>query len=146
MPIPLTRKELEYLLKLVWRNARLFMEMHDSGAIDESKLSEGLQKPMPAWERKLRQRIRSKARILSHLLGLISFAGVYPDRKRRIGERPQDIIDAWWVMMPQLTKELEPETLDKMYELAEKTGLTTKKAAEEVAQILCLIVERVQRS
>ena len=146
MPIPLTRKELEYLLKLVQRNAALFWEMHGSGTIDQSRFSEGLYKPMPAWERKLRQRLRSKGRILAHLLGMLSFAGVYPDYRNHIGERPQDIIDAWWIVMPQLAEELDPEKLNTLFDVVKKSGLTTEKAAREAIQFLCLIAERIQRS
>ena len=145
MPIPLTRKELEYLLELIRRNAALFWEMHGSGTIDQSRFSEGLYKPMPAWERKLRQRLRTKGRILAHLLGMLSFAGIYPDYKNRIGERPQDIIDAWWIMMPHLTEELDPEKLNIMLDAVKKSGLTTEKAAKEMIQVLCLIAERLER-
>jgi len=148
MPIPLTKKELEYLLELVRRNAALIREMFNSSrTIDQSRLSEPLHKPMPAWERKLRQRLRTKGRILAHLLGMLSLAGVYPDYRSRIGERPEDIMDAWWIVMPQLSREdFDLETFDLLLDVVRKTGLTTEKAAKEAIQVLFLIAERIGRS
>jgi len=148
MLIPLTKRELEYLLKLVRRNAALVWELYNSTkTIDQSKLSEPLYKPMPAWERKLRQRLRTKGRILAHLLGMLSFAGVYPDYKKRIGETAEDIISAWWIVIPRLSREdFDPETFDLLLEVIRKTGLTTEKAAKEAIQVLFLIAERIQRS
>ena len=149
MPIPLTRKELDYLLELVRRNITLIWEMYNStGTIDQSKLSEPLFKPMPAWERKVRQRLRTKGRILAHLLGMLSLAGVYPDYRRgvgkRVGETAEDIISAWWIAIPQLAKEdLDP---DIVFNTIKKSGLTTEKAAKEAIQVLFLIVERLERS
>jgi len=145
MPIPLTRKELEYLLELVRRNITLVWEMYSStGTIDQSKLSEPLFKPMPAWARKLRQRLRSKGRILAHLLGMLSFAGVYPDYKKRIGETAEDIISAWWIAIPQLAKEdIDPGI---MFNAIKKSGLTTEKAAKEAIQVLFLVAERIGKS
>ena len=149
MPIPLTRKELEYLLELVRRNITLIWEMYNSTrTIDQSKLSEPLFKPMPAWERKARQRLRTKGRILAHLLGMLSLAGVYPDYRRgvgkRVGETAEDIISAWWIAIPQLAKEdLDP---DIMFNTIKKSGLTTEKAAKEAIQVLFLIAERIGRS
>ena len=152
MPIPLTKKELEYLLELVRRNAALVWELYDSTkTIDQTKLSEPLFKPMPAWERKLRQRLRTKGRSLAHLLGMLSFAGVYPDYRRgierRVGETAEDVISAWWIVIPQLAKEdFDSETFKILLDVVRKTGLTTEKAAKEAIQVLCLIAERVQRS
>jgi len=152
MPIPLTKRELEYLLELVRRNAALVWELYNSTkTIDQTKLSEPLFKPMPAWERKIRQRLRTKGRILAHLLGMLSLAGVYPDYRRgigrRIGETAEDIISAWWIVIPQLAKEdFDHKTFEMLLDVIRKTGLTTKKAAKEAIQVFCLIVERVQRS
>jgi len=62
---------------------------------------------------------------------MLSFTGVYPDYKNPIGERAEDIIDAWWIVVPQLAREdLIPENLDIMFNAIKKSGLTTEKAAK----------------
>ncbi|MEM3714007.1 MAG: hypothetical protein QXF82_03570 [Nitrososphaeria archaeon] len=68
-----TRKELEYLEKLMTRNIQ--NEFRNK--------TEPLKKPMDVEERKLRSRIREKCKIYIYELALAEFCGVIPDKEMK---------------------------------------------------------------
>jgi hypothetical protein len=71
----LTERELEYVKRLVKRNGELIKSKHP----DAHRLFyKGLEEPMGAAERKLRQRIRRKAFMMAFDLASVYAAGILP--------------------------------------------------------------------
>jgi hypothetical protein len=76
--VSLTRRELEYIQRLLERNRRLIRERPANA---RELFYKGLEEPMSASERKMRERIRRKAFRLAYDLARIYMAGILPYQK-----------------------------------------------------------------
>jgi hypothetical protein len=117
----LSSKQIEYVERLIKRNATLLDTLTNTSDEDVARLlREALKKPLfeptPRWEEGIRKRLRKKARDCAKLLGLLDVAGLIPVEKHAhynsLAEYVETAIDQTYCEATMLTKESKKELLD----------------------------------